>query len=115
MRQGDHGLVPERTRPELETFVYDFARRLREEVGAEMVILFGSRARGDWLKESDYDFIVVSQRFQDVPWPRRPVELYRLWVGSPGIELLCYTPEEFQHKSREINVVAEALREGIQL
>jgi predicted nucleotidyltransferase len=115
MRQGDHGLVPQRTRPELEPFVYDFARRLREEVGAETVILFGSRARGDWLKESDYDFIVVSQRFQEVPWPHRPVELYRLWAGSPGVELLCYTPEEFQRKRRQISVVAEALREGIQL
>jgi hypothetical protein len=107
--------VPERTRPALEPFVYDFARRLREEIDAEQVILFGSRARGDWLKESDYDFIVVSQRFHGVPWPYRPAEVYRLWQGSPGVELLCYTPEEFQRKSREISVVAEALREGVQL
>jgi predicted nucleotidyltransferase len=108
-------VVRKRARPQLESFVYDFARRLREEVDAEKVVLFGSRARGDWLKESDYDFIVVSQRFQGVPWPRRPVELYRLWHGSPGVELLCYTPEEFQRKSHEISVVAEALREGIEL
>ena len=107
--------MPERTGPALEPFVYDFARRLREEMDAEQVILFGSRARGDWLKESDYDFIVVSQRFHGVPWPYRPVEVYRLWQGSPGVELLCYTPEEFQRKSREISVVAEALREGVQL
>ena len=107
--------MPERTRPTLEPFVYDFARRLREEIDAERVILFGSRARGDWLKESDYDFIVVSQRFRGVPWPYRPVELCRLWHGSPGVELLCYTPEEFQRRSREISLVAEALREGVQL
>jgi predicted nucleotidyltransferase len=107
--------VRKRARPDLDPFVYDFAHRLREELGAERVILFGSRARDDWLKESDYDFIVVSQRFRGVPWPRRPAEVYRLWQGSPGVELLCYTPEEFQRKSREISVVAEALREGVQL
>ena len=95
--------------------MHDFACRLREELDAEKVILFGSRARGDWLQESDYDFIVVSRRFQDVPWPYRPLELYRLWHGSPGVELLCYTPEEFERKSREISIVAEALKEGIEL
>jgi len=108
-------VVRKRARPELEPFVYDFARRLREEVGAEKVILFGSRARGDWLKESDYDFIVVSRHFQEMPWPLRPVELYRLWQGSPGVELLCYTPDEFRRKSREISMVAEALKEGVRL
>jgi hypothetical protein len=30
-----------------------------------------------------------------VPWPYRPAEVYPLWQGSPGVELLCYTPEEF--------------------
>jgi hypothetical protein len=107
--------VRKRAGPQLEPFVYDFARRLREELDADRIILFGSRARGDWLKESDYDFIVVSQRFDGVPWPYRPAELYLLWHGSPGVELLCYTPDEFQRKSSEISIVAEALKEGVEL
>lgn len=84
-------------------------------MGARKVILFGSRARGDWIKESDYDFIVVSPRFEGVPFPSRPVELYRLWKGSPGIELLCYTPDEFERKRREISIVAEGVKEGVEL
>lgn len=108
-------MVPERARVELEPFVYEFARRLHEEAGAETVILFGSRARGDWLKESDYDFIVVAQRFEGVHFASRPVDLYRLWQGHPGVELLCYTPEEFERKRRQISIVQEAVREGIEL
>jgi len=109
--------VPKRTRPrpELAPFVYDFARRLHEEVGAQKVILFGSRARGDWLQESDYDFVVVAERFEGVHFVKRPVELYQYWEGQPGVELLCYTPEEFERKRRQISIVREAVREGIEL
>ena len=99
----------------LDSFVYDFAQALHESVGATKVILFGSRARGDWLKESDYDFVVVSPAFAGVHFVRRPVPLYDYWKGHPGVELLCYTPEEFERKSREIGIVAEAVREGIEL
>lgn len=95
--------------------MHDFASRLREEVGAQKVILFGSRARGDWLKESDYDFLVVADCFQDVPFSERPVGLYQHWKGRPGVELLCYTPREFERKRRQITIVREAVREGIEL
>lgn len=100
---------------ELDPFVYDFARRLHEEIGAQKVILFGSRARGDWLKESDYDFVVVAERFQGIPFVQRPVDLYQYWEGRPGVELLCYTPDEFERKRRQITIVREAVREGIEL
>jgi predicted nucleotidyltransferase len=107
--------VPKRARVELEPFVHDFARKLHDDAGATKVILFGSRARGDWLRESDYDFVVVSERFEGVPFMRRPVDLYRYWTGHPGVELLCYTPEEFDRKSKQITIVREAVREGIEL
>ena len=107
--------MPKRAKPELDPFVYDFARKLHEEVAAQKVILFGSRARGDWLHESDYDFVVVSPKFEDVPFYSRPVDLYQYWKGHPGVELLCYTPEEFQRKRRQISIVREAVREGIEL
>jgi len=107
--------VPKRTRSDLAPFVYQFARKLHDEVGATKVILFGSRARGDWLKESDYDFVIVAGRFQGMPFVSRPVDLYQYWTGHPGVELLCYTPEEFDRKRRQISIVREAVREGIEL
>ncbi len=104
-----------RTRAELEPFVYEFAQALKREFDAERVILFGSRARGDWLKESDYDFVIVSRWFEDVHFLDRPVPLYKYWHAWPGVELLCYTPREFEKKRREIGVVREAAKEGIEL
>ena len=107
--------MPKRSRPTLEPFVHDFARCLHDEIGAKKVILFGSRARGDWLHESDYDFVVVSPRFEGIPFYSRPVDLYQYWTGHPGVELLCYTPDEFERKRRQISIVREAVREGIEL
>lgn len=107
--------MSKRARPELDPFVYDFAKKLHTEAAAVKVILFGSRARGDWLHESDYDFVVVSPNFESIPFYSRPVDLYKYWKGYPGVELLCYTPEEFERKRRQIGIVGEAVREGIEL
>jgi predicted nucleotidyltransferase len=37
--------------------------RIKEKFEPEEVILFGSRARGDYLEDSDYDLMVVSKKF----------------------------------------------------
>ena len=100
----------------------DLLRRVVEAIRSwdprARVILFGSRARGDHLLNSDYDLIVVSSRFQGIPFPRRAAailkELYRRGVHG-DFELLCYTPEELERKAREIGVVSVALREGIEI
>jgi len=99
----------------VEPFVRTFAQALKERFNAERVILFGSRARGDWLHESDYDFVVVSRGFEGVPFVERAIPLYEHWHQWPGVELLCYTPEEFERKRRQISIVREAVREGIEL
>ena len=110
-------MVPKRTRTgtELEPFIHDFADALKRDFDAERVILFGSRARGDWLRESDYDFVIVSRRFAGVHFFDRAVPIYQYWHTWPGVELLCYTPEEYERKRSEIGVVREAAREGIEL
>jgi hypothetical protein len=57
----------------------------------------------------------LARSFEGVPFVSRPVELYQYWHTRPGVELLCYTPEEFDRKRREISIVREAVREGIEL
>ena len=83
-----------------------------------IVLLFGSRARGNHLATSDIDLIVVSKAFRGVGFLERPVQLlkllYREGVEAP-LDILCYTPEEFERKRREIGVVREALRTGVVL
>lgn len=94
----------------------EIARIIKKHYPDAMVLLFGSRARGDYLVTSDIDLIVVSSRFKGVEFVKRPVQvlkvLYREGVRAP-LDLLCYTPEEFERKRREIGIVREALRTGV--
>ena len=82
------------------------------------IILFGSRARGDYIRESDYDLIIVSSRFAGVPFIRRAAilakEVFKRDVKG-RFEFLCYTPEEFERKRRELGIVSSAVVEGIEL
>ncbi len=71
--------------------------------------LFGSRARGDWLEESDWDIMVISPEFADISFPDRAAMLLRK-VPLRRVELLCYTEEEFQERMGEIGIVAEAAK-----
>jgi hypothetical protein len=101
--------------PRVAAFVRDHLPRLRERLGPLRAIVFGSRARGDALSTSDLDLILVSPRFASVPFLERPVRVLEL-LGYPcGLELLCYTPEEFDVKREEMGIVRIALEEGITL
>ena len=70
-----------------------------EKVGVvvEAAYLFGSWARGDWLRDSDVDLEVVSPSFRGVPWLRRLELLAKVEarLGLPiSLDVLPYTPEE---------------------
>ena len=57
------------------------------------IILFGSRARGDYGADSDVD-LFVEMETQDPPAERR-VKVRRLFRPSPcGMDTLVYTPAE---------------------
>jgi predicted nucleotidyltransferase len=89
-----------------------FLRRVDERFPLERAVLFGSRARGDELAESDYDLLLVSPGFAGLAFAERIAEVQGLWELPESVEPLCYTPEELERKRHEIGIVAEALREG---
>jgi predicted nucleotidyltransferase len=64
-----------------------------------LVLLFGSRARGDALQDSDERATAV---LRDVDFPF-------------AVDVLYYTPEEFERKRRELGVVSAAVEEGVAL
>jgi len=42
--------------------------------------------------------------------------MYEFWNHYPlDIEPLCYTPEEFEKKKKQIGIVSRAVKEGIEL
>jgi predicted nucleotidyltransferase len=93
----------------------DFVKKIKSKYSPLKVILFGSRARGDHLKTSDFDFIVVSSKFKQQPFIFRASNLYDYWTASYDIESLCYTPEEFERKKKQIGIVSQAIKEGIEI
>ncbi len=78
-------------------------------VPVEHAFLFGSRARDDYLEESDWDILIVSPEFAGIPFPERAT-MFLKKMPLRGVELLCYTEEEFREKVRELGIVAEAAK-----
>ena len=93
----------------------EFAKKIKKDINIQKIILFGSRARGDNLKKSDYDFLIISKDFKKKPFILRAGDLYDYWDESVDIEPLCYTPEEFEKKKKQIGIVKTAVDEGIEI
>ncbi len=88
----------------------DFIRKLKEKYKDVKVYLFGSRARGDELKGSDYDLIIISEKFKEKRFVERLIEMQFLWEGNELLESLYYTPEEFENMKKKINIVSHAMK-----
>jgi predicted nucleotidyltransferase len=88
---------------------------LRTRFNPEMIILFGSRARGDHLEDSDIDLLVVAKSFEGVPFFDRLRLAYGMWDKKEDLEQICYTPQEFDDMRKRIGIVRQAVKEGIQL
>jgi hypothetical protein len=95
--------------------VEEFARRLRQRYPLSALILFGSRAEGRAAVDSDYDFVVVSPDFAGVPFLKRLPDLYELWHADVGVDVLCYTPAEFEALRSEPTMVKVAAERGVAL
>jgi len=94
--------------------ITDFLQKVRKKYNIDKAIFFGSRAKDEHLKDSDYDIILVSDDFRDIFFSKRSALMYDFWQHWPiEIEPLCYTPEEFEAKKKQIGIVSEAIKEGI--
>lgn len=89
--------------------------RLLERIRPRRVIVFGSRARGEALKDSDLDLLIVADDFRGTPWLERPVRVMEECDIHLPVELLCYTPDEYERKRQELGIVRTASEEGIDL
>ena len=89
--------------------------RIKEKFEPEEVILFGSRARGDYLDDSDYDLMVVSKKFRGYDFRVRIIKIYELIDVPINIDVLCYTPEEFEERSKALCIVKKAREEGVRI
>ncbi|MBI3412907.1 MAG: nucleotidyltransferase domain-containing protein [Candidatus Aenigmarchaeota archaeon] len=92
-----------------------FLRKVKKKFAPSKVILFGSRARGDYLIDSDYDLLIVSDKFSKYDWHQRMVEVIKLTEGKFSLDVICLTEEEFEKRKKELSIVNEAVKEGVVL
>ncbi|MEK6924524.1 MAG: nucleotidyltransferase domain-containing protein [Candidatus Micrarchaeota archaeon] len=90
-----------------------FFKSISGKLGLQRVILFGSRAEGTAGKESDYDFILVSGKFEGKKFHERPAQLYHAWNLDAPADFVCLTPKEFESKAKRVSIVSHALKHGI--
>ncbi len=89
-----------------------FIERVKKKFTPEKIILFGSRARGDHLKDSDYDIMIISKAFEDLNFRERIIEVYKMVEEPLNVEVICISPEEFKTRKNELSIVGVAAREG---
>jgi predicted nucleotidyltransferase len=91
-------------------------RKLKEKLAGrydiEKAILFGSRARGDYLLDSDVDLLLVSRSFSE-NFTQRIREVAREWDALVPLEPVCYTPAEFEEMKKRHGIARQAAAEGI--
>ncbi|MEK6873667.1 MAG: nucleotidyltransferase domain-containing protein [Nanoarchaeota archaeon] len=96
---------------ELKKFINAMVR----EFGPCEIILFGSKANGmDW-KKSDFDIIIVSDKFQGVKWLQRISKIVQHWKMDKDLDVLPYTREEFEYKKKNYSFIREALVKSVLL
>lgn len=104
-------LVLDDNRPLMDKLA-EFISNVDARMGLEKVLLFGSTAKQRRRRESDIDLIVVSKSFSGLSSIDRGKKLLEYWSFVEELDLLMYTPEEFQRISRRPLVkqmIAEAL------
>lgn len=93
----------------------EIAGQIRSHFPAQMIILFGSRARGDAAPDSDWDFLVVMP--SDQRSAKRALAVRRVvrpWPAARGVpmDILVRTPEEMARGfplSKEILLAGKVL------
>lgn len=97
-----------------ETIVAEIVAGIVAAADPEKIVLFGSRARGDFRPESDIDLLVIQE--SELPRHRRAVPIYTALAEVPlevDTEVVVYTPREVEEWSgANAAFVTTALREG---
>ncbi len=79
-------------------------------LGAQLIVLFGSYARGRRDLFTDLDLLVVME--SDLPFVERLASLYTRLQPKVAADILVYTPEEFEQLKDRRRFLRHALATG---
>ena len=90
-------------------------KEFKEENQIQKMIFFGSRTGSNYNKYSDIDLIIISSKFKKLKSFQRSTTIRLKWNLKYPVDMLCYTPEEFEIKKRTPSIVKEAVETGIEI
>ena len=93
----------------------NFKEFVNKDFPVNKMYFFGSRAKGKPHKYSDIDLVIVSPKFRKLDFFKRGARMYDHWNLDYPVDFLCYTPEEFNKLKKQVTIVREAVREGIEI
>ncbi|HEX5315692.1 MAG TPA: nucleotidyltransferase domain-containing protein [Candidatus Kapabacteria bacterium] len=111
--ENNQGAIAIRERPPIDdALIESITRKIVDAVHPKRVILFGSRARGDYSEDSDID-LLVEMESSEKPWQRRvkigSLFLDRWWP----MDILVYTPQEIEERKTSLaSIIPDILQEG---
>jgi len=85
-----------------------FINNLSRKIVLELIIIFGSTARGDRLVESDVDLIVISDSFFNMPLNERFRIVYSAWPPHIDADIIPLTREEFERALKRSIILRDA-------
>lgn len=88
---------------------------LSQRYRLQQFLLFGSRARNEELLTSDADLLVVSEDFSGTKFRHRPEKILEFWSDVVDLEVLCYTPDEFEEMKNRIGIVRQAVADAVDI
>ncbi len=91
----------------------EFTTEIRKVFTDAKIMLFGSRATGTNHKDSDYDLIIVSEKFSKIPYVDRSYEVWRNTNAIIAADILCYTPSEVNKIAKNSVILKEALKHAV--
>lgn len=101
------------TAEERQAFIQEAVRRLRDEAGAQRVVLFGSEVEGTADRHSDVDLLVIVD--SEEPHLDRWVRIRRLIAGprqQVPFDLVVLTPDELDEKLERGDPFIQQILEG---
>jgi uncharacterized protein len=91
----------------------ELVRRLVEAVHPERIYLFGSRARGDATKDSDYDVLLLFSQGEDSLRGLQREAYHALWGLGMPVDIVVMTCAFFERRRRALaSLPATVEREG---
>lgn len=89
-----------------------------EGIAVEKAYLFGSYAKGTWIRTSDVDLVIVSRGFEGMPFLKRLDIVNRAqWRARirPFIEAIPLTPDELRERVEKSAALRDASRYWIEI